>query len=78
MRRHRHHGQAAPSRRDPAQVNWSNETVRAARRSKFMCALVLALRKVPDLSPGGGYKSLAIRSIRRTVDVTVSLGRREG
>jgi hypothetical protein len=34
--------------------NWSNETVRAARRSKFMCALVLALRKVPIYCPGGG------------------------
>ncbi len=34
--------------------NWSNETVRAARRSKFMCALVLALRKVPIYAPGGG------------------------
>jgi hypothetical protein len=32
--------------------NWSNETVRAARRSKFMCALVLAMRKVPIRSPG--------------------------
>ncbi|TAQ90346.1 hypothetical protein B7494_g1339 [Chlorociboria aeruginascens] len=34
--------------------NWHNETVRAARRSKFMCALVLALRKVPIYAPGGG------------------------
>ena len=34
--------------------NWSNETVRAARRSKFMCALVLALRKIPINAPGGG------------------------
>jgi hypothetical protein len=34
--------------------NWSNETVRAARRSKFMCALVLALRNVPIYCPGGG------------------------
>jgi hypothetical protein len=34
--------------------NWSNETVRAARRSKFMCALVLALHKVPIYCPGGG------------------------
>ncbi|KAJ5907451.1 hypothetical protein N7495_000133 [Penicillium taxi] len=32
--------------------NWSNETVRAARRSKFMCALVLAIRKVPIRAPG--------------------------
>ena len=34
--------------------NWSNEAVRASRRSKFMCALVLALRKVPLYAPGGG------------------------
>src|SRR5262249_8670226 len=33
---------------------WANETVRAARRRKFMCALVLALRKVPIYGPGGG------------------------
>lgn len=32
--------------------NWANETVRAARRSKFMCALVLALRKIPIYGPG--------------------------
>ena len=38
--------------------NWSNETVRAARRSKFMCALVLALRKVPINGPGGGGPAL--------------------
>lgn len=38
--------------------NWSNETVRAARRSKFMCALVLALRKVPIYGPGGGGEAL--------------------
>lgn len=34
--------------------NWSNETIRAARRSKFMCALVSALRAVPINGPGGG------------------------
>lgn len=33
--------------------NWANETVRATRRSKFMCALVLALRRVPIAPPGG-------------------------
>lgn len=38
--------------------NWSNETVRASRRSKFMCALVLALRKVPINAPGGGGAAL--------------------
>ena len=37
--------------------NWANETVRAARRSKFMCALVLALRKVPIYGPGAGGAS---------------------
>ncbi|KAH8599462.1 Mechanosensitive ion channel-domain-containing protein [Bisporella sp. PMI_857] len=37
--------------------NWHNETVRAARRSKFMCALVLALRKIPIYAPGGGAVS---------------------
>jgi hypothetical protein len=34
--------------------SWSNEQVRAARHSKLMCALVLALRKVPIFGPGGG------------------------
>ena len=34
--------------------NWSNETLRAARRSKFMCALVAALKAVPIYGPGGG------------------------
>ncbi|KAA8572703.1 hypothetical protein EYC84_003294 [Monilinia fructicola] len=38
--------------------NWHNETVRAARRSKFMCALVLALRKIPIHAPGGGGDAL--------------------
>lgn len=37
--------------------NWSIESVRAARRSKFMCALVQALRKVPIYAPGGGGPS---------------------
>ena len=35
--------------------NWANEAIRASRRSKFMCALVLALRKVPIYGPGAGY-----------------------
>lgn len=34
--------------------NWANEQVRAARRNKFMCALVLALKKIPIYAPGGG------------------------
>lgn len=32
--------------------NWAIETVRAARRTKFMCALVTAVRKVPIRAPG--------------------------
>ena len=38
--------------------NWSNEALRAARRSKFMCALVVALRKIPIYGPGGGDAAL--------------------
>jgi hypothetical protein len=38
--------------------NWSNESLRTARRSKFMCALVLALRKVPIAGPGGADAAL--------------------
>ncbi|KAK0670894.1 Mechanosensitive ion channel-domain-containing protein [Cercophora samala] len=38
--------------------NWHNETVRATRRSKFMCALTLALKKVPIYAPGGGSEAL--------------------
>ncbi|KAL2116293.1 hypothetical protein VTJ04DRAFT_8460 [Mycothermus thermophilus] len=34
--------------------NWHNDAVRATRRSKFMCALTLALKKVPIYGPGGG------------------------
>lgn len=36
------------------QSNWSVENIRAARHSKLMCALVLALRKIPIFGPGGG------------------------
>lgn len=38
--------------------NWANEAVRASRRSKFLCALVLALRRVPINGPGGGGAAL--------------------
>ncbi|KAH0383711.1 hypothetical protein E4T52_03512 [Aureobasidium sp. EXF-3400] len=38
--------------------NFANETQRAARRSKFMCALVQSLRKVPINGPGGGGDAL--------------------
>jgi hypothetical protein len=36
------------------QSNWSNETLRATRRNKFLCALLAALRKHSISSPGGG------------------------
>ncbi|KAL8725271.1 MAG: hypothetical protein Q9166_007473 [cf. Caloplaca sp. 2 TL-2023] len=51
--------------------NWANETVRAARRSKFMCALVLALRKIPIYAPGGGDAVLG-SSDKPTYAVNVS------
>ena len=38
--------------------NWSNEALRSSRKSKFMCALVLALRKIPIYAPGGGDAAL--------------------
>ncbi|KAK6954907.1 hypothetical protein Daesc_002536 [Daldinia eschscholtzii] len=38
--------------------NWHNEAIRATRRSKFMCALTLALKKVPIYPPGGGGEAL--------------------
>ena len=51
--------------------NWANETVRAARRSKFMCALVLALRKIPINAPGGGGAALGSED-KPSYSVTVS------
>jgi hypothetical protein len=41
--------------------NWSNESLRASRRSKFMCALVIALRKVPINGPAGGDAELGTK-----------------
>ncbi|KAM5355619.1 hypothetical protein ACJ41O_002265 [Fusarium nematophilum] len=38
--------------------NWHNDAVRGSRRSKFMCALALALKKVPINAPGGGGEPL--------------------
>ncbi|POR32307.1 Mechanosensitive ion channel family protein [Tolypocladium paradoxum] len=38
--------------------NWHNDGVRATRRSKFMCALAGALKKVPIYGPGGGTEIL--------------------
>ncbi|KAI9158397.1 Mechanosensitive ion channel protein Msy1 [Paramyrothecium foliicola] len=38
--------------------NWHNGVVKATRRSKFMCALAMALKKVPIYGPGGGGEPL--------------------
>ncbi|OAA59287.1 serine/threonine protein kinase [Cordyceps fumosorosea ARSEF 2679] len=38
--------------------NWHNDKVRSTRRSKFMCALAVALKKVPIYAPGGGSEAL--------------------
>ncbi|KAF2966269.1 hypothetical protein GQX73_g7308 [Xylaria multiplex] len=38
--------------------NWHNDAIRATRRSKFICALALALKKVPIDGPGGGGEPL--------------------
>ncbi|KAK2018946.1 mechanosensitive ion channel [Colletotrichum eremochloae] len=38
--------------------NWHNDSVRATRRSKFMCALAMALKKIPIYAPGGGSEAL--------------------
>lgn len=51
--------------------NWHNENVRAARRSKFMCALVTAIRQVPIYGPGGDGDALGgPKNPRYTVSVT--------
>ena len=34
-------------------ANWANEELRAARSSKFLCALVAAIRRIPLIRPGG-------------------------
>ncbi|KAH6656453.1 Mechanosensitive ion channel-domain-containing protein, partial [Truncatella angustata] len=51
--------------------NWHNDAVRATRRSKFMCALALALKKVPINGPGGGGEALG-GPTNPTYSVTVS------
>ena len=38
--------------------NWSNDSLRASRSSKFMCALVAAIRKVPLNKPGSAAPAL--------------------
>lgn len=53
--------------------NFANETQRAARRSKFMCALVQALRRVPINGPGGGGDALG-SSANPQYSVSVSDG----
>lgn len=42
--------------------NWHNEAVRCARRSKFMCALALAVKSIPIFAPGGGSDALGAPS----------------
>ncbi|KAF7543370.1 hypothetical protein G7Z17_g10795 [Cylindrodendrum hubeiense] len=51
--------------------NWHNAAVRANRRSKFMCALALSLKKVPIFAPGGGGEPLG-GPTNPTYAVTVS------
>ncbi|KAL1955485.1 hypothetical protein VTO42DRAFT_8511 [Malbranchea cinnamomea] len=51
--------------------NWSNESIRATRRSKFMCALVAAVRRVPIYGPGGGDAGLGSMS-NPSYSVTIS------
>lgn len=51
--------------------NWHNEAVRATRRSKFMCALALALKKVPIFAPGGGSTPTLGSSDNPTYSVAV-------
>lgn len=51
--------------------NWHNDAVRATRRSKFMCALALALKRVPIYAPGGGGEALG-GPTNPTYSVTVS------
>ena len=38
--------------------NWHNEAVRVTRRSKFMCALTVAMKRIPIYAPGGGGEAL--------------------
>lgn len=51
--------------------NWHNEAVRATRRSKFICALTMALKRVPIYGPGGGGDALGGPE-NPTYSVTVS------
>ena len=51
--------------------NWANETIRRSRRSKFMCALVSAMRTVPIYPPGGGV-DLAGSAANPTYSVAIT------
>jgi small-conductance mechanosensitive channel len=55
--------------------NWSNETLRLTRRSKFMCAMLASLRKVQINAPGGG--DVAIGDASRPA-YSVQLSEEEG
>ena len=37
--------------------NWSDENLRAYRASRFLCAVIAAIRRVPIAKPGGGPKT---------------------
>lgn len=54
--------------------NWHNESVRATRRSKFMCALALALKKIPIYGPGGGAEAALGSSDNPAYSVAVDDG----
>lgn len=54
--------------------NWHNEAVRATRRSKFMCALALALKKVPIYAPGGSAEPTLGSSHNPAYSVTIDDG----
>ncbi len=53
--------------------NWANESIRRSRRSKFMCALVSALKAVPVYPPGGGV-DVAGTAANPTYTVGISHG----
>ncbi|KAI0202512.1 serine/threonine protein kinase [Astrocystis sublimbata] len=53
--------------------NWHNDAIRGTRRSKFICALALGLKKVPINAPGGGGEALG-GPTNPTYSVSVSDG----
>lgn len=38
--------------------NWHDDAMAAKRRSKFMCALTAAIKRIPIYAPAGGYEEL--------------------